>query len=43
MIYLFKINKKGSFSVGYKLKLTGKIEVRKTGAKTEIQETKPCH
>ena len=35
MIYLFKINKKGSFFVGYKFKLTGKIEVRKTGAKTD--------
>lgn len=33
VIYLFKINELGSFSVGYKFKLTGKFEVRKTGTK----------
>lgn len=35
MIYLFKINKLNSFSVGYKFKLTRKFEAKKT--ETKIQ------
>lgn len=42
MIYLFKINKLSSFSVGYKFKLTRKFEVRKTETKIQNKQKNPA-